>query len=187
MAIVPKVRSSSTTQTWYAAEDGAEGTSTARLISPPQLRACLSTEGSRSAEHCVTRVTGHFGEGLGCPSERIATERNKIELGGLGVGVYLLRERASFFSYLKLSVRLACPLLVTNHSSPPTCYWKKGRKYTPGRIVRSLAGNAQYVTVSPMNLRCLRVVGSQLFPPDPQPIGLIKWVGRRGGRRPVQG
>lgn len=180
MAILPKARSGSTTQTWYAADGGAEGISTARLTSPPQLRACLSTEGSRSAEHCVTRVTGHFGEGLGCPSERIATERNTIELRGVGVGVYLLRERASFFSYLKLSVRSACPRLLTNYSSPPTCDWKKGREYTPGRIVRSLetlrsicSGFAHEYKVSPRDRLSVISAGPTTYWVDKE--GGLKW------------
>lgn len=49
--------------TLSAAHDGAEGTSTARLISPPHLMACFSTDGSLLAEHWVTRATGHLWEG----------------------------------------------------------------------------------------------------------------------------
>lgn len=49
--------------TLAVADDGAEGTSTARLTSPPHLTACLSTVASRSAEHCVTRVTRDSGDG----------------------------------------------------------------------------------------------------------------------------
>lgn len=52
--------------------------STARLISPPHFVACFSTDGKRSAEHCVTRVTRESGDGRDCKVE----ERSKKYVEG---------------------------------------------------------------------------------------------------------